>query len=58
MTHGVEDFGRNGSARYVGAFPGRDIRCVEERGTLVDPGARVPYARKTVIPQTSINYVY
>ena len=31
MTDGGVDFGRDGSARYVGAFPGRDLRCVEER---------------------------
>ena len=30
MTDGGVDFGRDGSARYVGAFPGRDLRCAEE----------------------------
>ena len=33
MTDGGVDFGRDGSARYVGAFPGRDLRCAEERGS-------------------------
>ena len=45
-TDGGVDFVRNGSARNVGAFPGRDLRCAE-----------VPLAWKTVIPRTNINCV-
>ena len=55
MADGGVDFGRDGSARNVGAFPGRDLRCAEKRGKWVFPRARVPLARKTVIPQTNIN---
>ena len=50
MTHGVEDFGRNGSARYVGAFPGRDLRCAEERGQLVDPGRECLMCGRQLFP--------
>ena len=38
MTDGGVDFGRDGSTRNVGAFPGRDLRCVEEHGKWVYPG--------------------
>ena len=39
MADGGVDFGRDGSARNVGAFPGRDLRCAEERGKWVfSPG--------------------
>ena len=38
MTDGGVDIGREGSARNVGAFPGRDLRCAEERGKLLYPG--------------------
>ena len=55
VADGGVDFGRDGSARNVGAFPGRDLRCAEERGKWVFPRARVPIARKTVIPRTNIN---
>ena len=47
------DFGRDGSERYVGAFPGRDLRCTEERGSGCLSRARVVCARKTVIPRTN-----
>ena len=49
------DFGRDGSERNVGAFPGRDLMCAEERGKWAFPRARVPFARKTVITRTNIN---
>ena len=55
MTDGDVDFGRDGSARNVGAFPGRYLRCAEERGKWVFLRARVPCVRKTVIPRTNIN---
>ena len=55
MADGGVDFGRDGSARNVGAFPGRDLRCAEEREKWVFPRVRVPLARKTVISQTNIN---
>ena len=58
MADGGVDFGRDGGARNVGAFPGRDLRCAEERGNWVFPRARVPIVRKTVIPRTNINCVY
>ena len=34
MADGGVDFWRDGSARNVGAFPGRDPRCAEERGKV------------------------
>ena len=55
MTDGGVDFG---SARNVGGFPGRDLRCAEERGKWVFPRARVPCARKTVIPGRTLIVVY
>ena len=58
MTYGGVDFGRDGSARYVGAFPRRDLMCAEERGSGCLPRARVVCARKTVIPQTDNITVY
>ena len=58
MTDGGVDFRRDGSARYVGAFPGRDLRCAEERGSGCLPRARVVCARKTVIPRTNNIDVY
>ena len=58
VTDGCVDFGRDGSVRYVGAFPGRDLRCAEEHGKWVFPRVGVPCARKTVIPRTNINFVY
>ena len=57
MADGGVDFGRNGSMRNVGAFPGRDLRCAEESGKWVFPQAKVPLAWKTVIPRTNINCV-
>ena len=54
MIDGGVDFGRDGSACNVGAFPGRDLRCAEERGKWVFPRARVPCVWKTVIIRTSI----
>ena len=45
-------------ARYVGAFPGRDLRCAEERTSGCLPRARVACARKTVIPRTDNINVY
>ena len=39
MTDGGVDFGLDGSVRYVGAFPGRDLRCAEKCGKWVSsPG--------------------
>ena len=58
MTDGGVDFGRDGSVRYVGAFPGRDLRCAEEPGKWVSSPARVLCARKTVIPRTTNIVVY
>ena len=58
MTDGGVDFGRDGSARNVGAFPGRDLRCAEERRKWVFPRGRVPLARKMVILWTNINCVH
>ena len=55
MHDGGVDFGRDGSARYVGAYPGRDLRCAEERGSGCLPRARTICARNTVIPRTDIN---
>ena len=57
VTDGGVD-GRDGSARYVGAFPGRDLRCAEEHGSGCLPLARVVCARKTVIPRTDNIDVY
>ena len=54
-TRGV-DFGRDGCARY--AFPGRDYRCAEERGSGCLPRVRIVCARKTVIPRTNNIDVY
>ena len=42
MTDGGVDFGRDGSARYVGAFPGRDLRCAEECGKCVSSPGESP----------------
>ena len=42
MTAGGVDFGREGSARYVGAFPGRDLRCAEKRGKWVSSPGESP----------------
>ena len=58
MTDGGVDFGRDGSARYVGAFPGRHLRGAEERGKWVSSRARVLCERKTVIPRTNNIVVY
>ena len=58
MTDGGVDFGRDGSVRYMGAFPGRDVRCAEERGSGCLPRARVVCAQKTVIPRTNNIDVY
>ena len=41
VTDGGVDFGRDGSAQNVGAPPGRDLRCAEERGKCVLPRARM-----------------
>ena len=42
MTDGGVDFGRDGSARYVGAFPGGDLMCTEERGMWVSSPGESP----------------
>ena len=55
VPDGGVDFGRHGSARYVGAFPGRDLRCAEERGCGCLPRARIICAQNTVIPRTDTN---
>ena len=57
MADGGVDLGRDGSARNVGASPGRDLRCAEERGKWVLPRTKNVIARKTVIPRTNINCV-
>ena len=49
MTDGGVDFGRDGSARYVGAFPGRDLRCAEESGSGCLPRARVVCAGQIIL---------
>ena len=52
MTDGGVDFGRDGSARYVGAFPGRDLRCAEERGkSASSPGKRPLCAEDSYSPE-------
>ena len=58
MPDGGVDFGRDGSAWYVGAFPRRDLRCAEERGSGCLPRARIICALKTVIPQMDNIKVY
>ena len=55
VTDGAVDFVRDGSARYVGAVPGRDLRCTEERGSGCLPRARVVCA---LIPWTDNINVY
>ena len=40
VADGGVDFRRDGNARNVGAFPGRDLRCAEERGNCVYPRAK------------------
>ena len=57
MADGGVDLGRDGSARNVGAFPGRDLRCAESaRKVGVSPGdSTFILAWKTVIPRTNIN---
>ena len=52
------DFGRDGSARNVGAFPGRDLRCAEERGKWVFPRARVPWRGRRLFPERTLIVVY
>ena len=42
MTDGGVDFGRDGSARYVGAFPRRNLRCAEECGKWVSTPGESP----------------
>ena len=54
MPDGGVDFGRDGSARCLGAFPGRDLRCAEEWGSGCLSRARVICSRKTVIPRIFI----
>ena len=56
MADGGVDFGREGSARNVGAFPGRELRCAEERGKWVFLRARVPLAR--LFPGRTLIVVY
>ena len=58
MPDGGVDFRRDGRARYVGAFPGRDLRCAEECGSGCLPQVRVVCARKTVIPRMDNINVY
>ena len=50
---------RGGSRNPVpdgGVYPGRDLRCAEERGSGCLPRARIICARNTVILRTDINY--
>ena len=58
MTDGSVDFGRDGSARNVGAFPGRDLRCTEERGKLVYPGRECLVRGRRLFPGRIFIVVY
>ena len=51
VPDGGVDFGRDGSARYVGAYPRRDLKSAE---VGVFHGRDI-CARNTVIPRTDIN---
>ena len=58
MADGGVDFGRDGSARNVGAFPGRDLRCAEERGKWVFPGREyLVRGRRLFLGQTLLLYI-
>ena len=54
VPDGGVDFGRDGSVRYVGAYPGRDLRCAEERGSGCLPRARIICAQNSY-SRTDIN---
>ena len=49
-TDGGVDFGRDGSARYVGAFPGRDLRYAEETEVGVFPGRELYVRGRRLFP--------
>ena len=58
MTDGDVDFGRDGSARNVGAFPGQDLRCPEERRKLVYPGRECLVRGRRLFPRQLLIVVY
>ena len=58
MTDGGVDFGRDGSARNVGAFPGRDLRCAEECGKWVHPGRECLVCGRQLFPGRILIVVY
>ena len=58
MTDGGADFGRDGSAWNVGAFPGRDLRCAEEHGKLVYPGRECLVRGRRLFPGRILIVVY
>ena len=58
MTDGGVDFGRDESARNVGAFPGRDLRSAEKRGKWVLPGREHLVRGRRLFPGRTFSVVY